>query len=271
MDNDSVDRSGEAAIVLCRVTESGNVGSICRAMKTMGFAKLLLADCPEYEEIRVRTMAVHAADIFESAQRYPDLGSALSSYSLTAGFTRRSGAKRKQATVSARGFARAAVGLPVPDPPFVQRNQPIAMVFGNERNGLSDDELSLCTLAAYIPSSDEFPSLNVAQAVQIACYEFFASRIEAESALTARSHPGQGRALSRIDIESGVEEVVRAFAGRGAFKQSDDSFLRGYLRDLCERAGVMRSEMEYLEKIFLKALALGSKAEATMTRRGKYE
>jgi TrmH family RNA methyltransferase len=259
MDKDSVDRSSEAAVVLCRVTESGNVGSVCRAMKTMGFAKLVLADCPEYDEIRVRTMAVHAADVFESAQRYPDLGSALSAYSLTAGFTRRSGAKRKQAAISARDFARAAAGLPVPGPLFVQRNQLIAMVFGNERDGLSDAELALCTLGVYIPSSDEFPSLNVAQAVQIACYEFFASRIEAESALPERGIPGGSRALSRIDIENGVEEIVKAFAVRGTFKQSDDSFLRGYLRDLCERAGVMRSEMKYLEKIFLKALALGSK------------
>jgi rRNA methylase len=172
MNTTSVDKAADTAVVLCRVKESGNVGSICRAMKTMGFTKLVLSNCPDYDEALVRTMAVHASDIFENAQRYADLEDALSAYSLSAGFTRRSGARRKAASISARDFARGAAGLPVPDAPFIQRNQSIAMVFGNERDGLSDHELSLCSLAVHIPSSDKFPSLNVAQAVQVACYEF---------------------------------------------------------------------------------------------------
>ena len=62
------------SVVLCRVRESGNVGSICRAMKTMGIEKLLLADCPAYEEEKVHMMAVHAYDLYENAVRYPDAG-----------------------------------------------------------------------------------------------------------------------------------------------------------------------------------------------------
>ena len=170
MNTTSVDKAADTAVVLCRVKESGNVGSICRAMKTMGFTKLVLSNCPDYDEALVRTMAVHASDIFENAQRYADLEDALSAYSLSAGFTRRSGARRKAASISARDFARGAAGLPVPDAPFIQRNQSIAMVFGNERDGLSDHELSLCSLAVHIPSSDKFPSLNWAQAVRVADY-----------------------------------------------------------------------------------------------------
>ncbi len=298
MNTTSVDKAVDTAVVLCRVKESGNVGSICRAMKTMGFTKLVLSNCPEYDQALVRTMAVHASDIFDNAQRYVDLEDALSAYSLSAGFTRRSGARRKAASISARDFARSAAGLSVPDAPFIRRNQSIAMVFGNERDGLSDHELSLCSLAVYIPSSDKFPSLNVAQAVQVACYELFTSGIEAESIRAASKKPAaqshvvpaamgyplrqdqeaappkhqdKGHALSRLGIELGVDEIIGAFAERGTFKQSDDSFLRGFLRDLCERAGVRRYELEYLRKVFFKAFALGSKSEGIKKTPGKYK
>ena len=68
---------GSFAVLLCRAEEGGNVGSACRAMKTMGLSRLVLVGCPEYPVDRVRTMAVHAFDVFESAELFPDLASAL--------------------------------------------------------------------------------------------------------------------------------------------------------------------------------------------------
>lgn len=272
-------REIDATVVLCRVKESGNLGSICRAMKTMGLTQLFLADCPDYDKTLVRTMAVHAADIFENAQRYATLEEALSNFSLSAGFTRRTGARRKAARISVRDFAKAAAGLPGIEIPFAQRTQSLALVFGNERNGLSDPELALCSLSVYIPSSDKFPSLNVAQAVQIACYELFTHSVETESRktqVTTKDHavlhdkeasfperPEPDKALSRSSIELIIEGIIKGFAELGAFKQSDDRYLRFFLRNLCERAGVTRLELEYLQKLFFKAFALGSKAEET--------
>jgi tRNA/rRNA methyltransferase len=89
------DRLSRFAVVLCRAEESGNVGSACRAMKTMGVSRLVLAGCPDYDEDRVRMMAVHAFDVYERAERFPDLASALAGFSLSSGFTRRRGEKRK--------------------------------------------------------------------------------------------------------------------------------------------------------------------------------
>lgn len=265
----------DAAVVLCRVRESGNLGSICRAMKTMGLTRLLLADSPEYDETLVRTMAVHAADVFENAQRYASLEKALSNFSLSAGFSRRTGTRRKTLSISVSDFARAAAGFPVPDLPFLNREEPLALVFGNERDGLSDRELALCSLSVYIPSSDSFPSLNVAQAVQIACYELFTSTIEIESlrveTLTQESlcRQDEHSALSRESIELKVDGIISAFAQRGAFRQSDESYLRNFLRDLCERAGLRKSELEYLQKSFFKAFALGSKTAGMQRPRHK--
>lgn len=267
MNEGKTGRSIDAAVVLCRVREAGNLGSICRAMKTMGLTRLLLADCPDYDKTLVRTMAVHAADVFENAQRYSTLKEALYNFSLSAGFTRRSGAKRGTVNLPVRDFAKAATGIPVPDLPFVKREKSLALVFGNERDGLSDQELALCSLSVHIPSSDSFPSLNVAQAVQIACYELFTSGIEAKGMnddsqmIKYPDQQGEESILSRRSIEQKVDGIIGAFAERGAFKQSDDSYLRGFLRDLCERAGIRQSELEYLHKTFFKAFALGLKSE----------
>lgn len=243
----------DISIVLCRVRESGNVGSICRAMKTMGLARLRLAACPDYSEETVRMMAVHAFDLFEKAERFDTLSAALYDFPLCAGFTRRTGEKRKSASRNLREFAQD----------MAQRSSfPIAMVFGNEKDGLSDEELNLCSLAVHIPSSDSFPSLNVAQAVQVACYEFFATAIERGSSASAEAgspSPSPSAAPApRSAVEREISAIAEAFAQTGFFKKSDDTHMRRFLRDLCERAGASPDEIHYLRKLFLKSIALSS-------------
>lgn len=233
------------SVVLCRVKESGNVGSVCRAMKTMGIADLVLADCPDYDEEKVRTMAVHAFDIFSSAKRCPTLAEALAGSSAAAGFTRRKGEKRKQVSLSLRDF--------------VERTKtggagPISLVFGNEKDGLSDEELNECSIAVHIPSSEAFPSLNVSQAVQIACYEFFAAGGGNGNAPAADPAP-------RGYIDASVADIAASLSRLGFFKKSDDSYARRFFRDLCERAWLSKQEVDYLCRIFRKTAALaGGKA-----------
>ncbi len=243
----------DISIVLCGVRESGNVGSICRAMKTMGLDRLLLAACPEYSEEKVRMMAVHAFDVFEKAERHDTLAAALDGFALSAGFTRRTGERRKRASESLREFAQR----------MAQRNAaPFALVFGNEKDGLSDEELNLCSLAVHIPTSDSFPSLNVAQAVQVACYEFFAAAIERGSSANAEagtlSQSSSAAPASRLAVEREILAIAEAFTQAGFFKKSADSYMKRFLRDLCERAGASPDEIHYLRKLFLKSIALSS-------------
>jgi len=236
----------ELTVVLCRVRESGNVGSICRAMKTMGVESLALADCPEYDEGTVRMMAVHAFDLYERARRFATLEEALAGQALTAGFSRRVGERRKGFSLPLRDFVADVGRRPA---------APAALVFGNEKDGLTDAELGLCSMAVHIPTSDAFPSLNVAQAVQIACYEFFAAR-SGESAA-----PGRLPLMpaSRAEIDAQVSEIVGALAAVGFFNKSDDSHVHRFLRDLCERGAASAGEVAYLRKLFVKAAALSSR------------
>jgi tRNA/rRNA methyltransferase len=230
----------EFAVVLCGAEEGGNVGSACRAMKTMGLSRLLLAGCPEFQADRVRTMAVHAFDLFESAESFPDLGSALAGFSLSAGFTRRRGERRKAFSLSAGDFAALALRRPA--------GGGIALVFGNERTGLTERELGLCSLAVHIPSSDAFPSLNLAQAVQIACYELRRQAIG--------ERDGSASPVSRAEVEASVSRIAGHLREMGFFKVTRDRDLSAFLRDSAERAAYTASELRYFESIFRKAAGM---------------
>jgi tRNA/rRNA methyltransferase len=204
----------------------------------MGLGRLLLAGCPDYDEARVATMAVHARDVYEGAERFPDLASALDGFSLSAGFTRRRGERRKGFSLSVEDFAARAAS----------RGGSTALVFGNERAGLSGEELGLCSLAVHIPSSSAFPSLNLAQAVQVACYEL------RKSVLGGRD--GSARPAAREETRAAVERAAGHLRSIGFFKVTRDRDLSAFLRDLAERAALTPGELRYFESIFRKAAGM---------------
>lgn len=228
------------SVLLCGAEESGNVGSACRAMKTMGLARLALVGCPEFDESKVRMMAVHAFDVYEAAERHADLESALAGFSLSAGFTRRRGERRKAFSLSVEDFVAQALRRP--------RAGSVALVFGNERTGLTDEELGLCSLAAHIPSSEAFPSLNLAQAVQVACYELRRQAIG--------ERDGSAVPVSRAQVEESVERIVGHLREIGFFKVTRDRQLSAFLRDSAERAAYTASELRYFESVFRKAAGM---------------
>ena len=227
-------------VVLCRAEEGGNVGSACRAMKTMGLTRLALAGCPDYDEGRVRMMAVHAFDIYESAERFPSLSSVLAGFSLSAGFTRRRGEKRKAFSLSVADFAAQALQRP--------GKGAVALVFGTERTGLTEEEIKLCSIAVHIPSSDAFPSLNLAQAVQIACYEL------RKQALGERD--GSAEPVTRAEADESVIRIASHLKEIGFFKITRDRALTAFLRDTALRAAYTPGELRYFESVFRKAAGM---------------
>ncbi len=232
------------AVVLCRTEEGGNVGSVCRAMKTMGLARLVLAACPSFDEARIRTMAVHAFDLYENAVRFSDLASALAGFGESAGFTRRRGAGRKAFSLSVTDFAGRESG----------RQGSVALVFGNEKSGLSGEELDLCSLAVHIPTSEAFPSLNLSQAVQIACHEIRRAAIGTKD--------GSALPVSRSETDASVARIGSSLASLGFFKITDGAQCRNFLRDTVERAGMTTSELRYFEALFHKMSSLARKTLA---------
>jgi tRNA/rRNA methyltransferase len=152
-------------IVLVRPIYSGNVGAICRAMKNMGLSDLAIAGRDrEWDEPEVLKMACHAGDVFAARREFPAFADAVADCALVAGTTSRLGLYRGHSR-SPRDWAprlleAAGAGR-------------VALAFGPEDSGLSNEDLALCTQIVQIPSAADYPSLNLAQSVMICAYEIF--------------------------------------------------------------------------------------------------
>lgn len=169
------------AIVLVEPQSPGNVGMVCRAMKNMGLSELrIVKGCP-IDHPEALKFAVSAKDLLETAQVFPSLEDALADTELSVATTRRHG-KYRQEIFSPEEIVRKIE-------PNLTGNR-AALVFGREDSGLTTDELSLCRWHATIPTSSEYGSLNLAQAVLIFCYELFTGIGEGTLAGEARTLAG---------------------------------------------------------------------------------
>ena len=117
-------------IVLVETQDGANIGSVCRAMKTMGLTHLAIVGDKEYDDNRVRTLALHASDLWENAKRYKTLDEALSGSIFTVGATRRRGKFRKMSSYSPLQLSEKIKTLP---------EGKVSIVFGRESDGLRDD------------------------------------------------------------------------------------------------------------------------------------
>jgi len=125
------------------------------------------------------------------------------------------------------------------------------LVFGNERTGLDDRELALCTMASHIPVSPAFPSINLSHAVQIYAYELYLA-LGPEKKV-----PGQWAPMKTTEIETLVKKISASFESIGFYKHPGREEQEHFLRDLVSRAGLSLSEGRYFGNIIAKAWRLG--------------
>ncbi len=150
-------------IVLVATSHPGNIGSTARAMKTMGFHRLYLVSPKVFPDPRAHEMSAGAYDVLlEKVVVTDSLEDALKGCQLVLGTSAR---PRDIALSGVTPAECAALVSETPD------NTEIAIVFGREHAGLTNDELLQCHYHIHIPSNPEFSSLNLAQAVQIVAYE----------------------------------------------------------------------------------------------------
>jgi len=237
----------DIVIILCRASEPGNVGAVCRVMKNMGLSRLRMVAPGPMDKAPLLARAIHAEDIWHKADFYDSLAGAAADCSLVVGTTRRRGRKRKNATMEPRALASWLKGRDA---------APLALVFGNERTGLDDEELDICNIASHIPVSEDFPSLNLSHAVQVYAYEMFLA-LGGE-----RAGPVKGEWVP-LDYQETVKltgDITGILAGLGFYKHPGRAVQTRFLRDLVCRAGLTEREGRYLKDIFAKAARLGSMA-----------
>ncbi|MBU0936550.1 MAG: RNA methyltransferase [Spirochaetes bacterium] len=229
----------ETAVVLCRVESSGNVGAICRAMATMGLRRLVFADCPVFDELAVRTWSLAAWSLYEQAEHYSSLTEALAGFSYAAAFSRRAGRKRKE-TLDVRTWADLMV---------LRQPEKLALVFGNERDGLSSAELAVCDDAVAIPTDELLPSLNISHAVQLAAWELRRQELPLL--------PGGRQSAARAQIDRAVQLICNSMEANGLFKLGGREDTGVFLRELSARAGLSDTELARLQKLLTKHAVLG--------------
>lgn len=153
------------SVVLVETHEPGNLGSVARAMANMGLSRLKLVNPCNRTARQCRMMAVSAFDLIENASVFPSLVEAIADEQVVVGTTSSRGRSQKVRLYPPREVA-----------PIVwefAESQKVALVFGPERRGLSEDDLALCQYLVTIPASEDLPTLNLAQAVLILAYEIW--------------------------------------------------------------------------------------------------
>jgi tRNA/rRNA methyltransferase len=152
------------AVVLVEPQIPENIGATARAMNNMGITRLLVVNPENCDLSRIVKMATGPSiDIVEQMEVYDDLLQAIGPFHYVVGTTARTGAHRPALTTP-----RRLAGEVIP----MAQNNPVAILFGPEDRGLSNEHLRYCHTITTIPTSG-FSSLNLAQAVMIVCYEIF--------------------------------------------------------------------------------------------------
>lgn len=219
--------------VLVNPLDGANVGAVCRVMMNMGLENLHIVGGESIDERRVKTLALHAWDVWKNRRNHPDLRTALREFSLTAGTTRRRGRWRKYHTISPEDLADKIADV---------KNGDVGIVFGNESHGLTDEELNECNIAVTIPSAPAYPSLNLSHAAGIVAYELFISTSPAPLYT-----PIPGNELHLL-----VGEITNALQSIGFYSLTGKEEMARYLRDILARSLLDKREAERLKKIFYK-------------------
>ena len=165
-------------IVLVEPSHPGNIGGAARAMKTMGLSKLKIIRPRRYPDPQADWRAAGALDVLDAAEVLDDLDAAIGDCHWVVGTSTRN---RKIPWPVADAKTIAADILAQPDA------SSIAILFGREDNGLSNEELQRCHFHLQIPAAQAYSSLNLAMAVQVVCYELY------QASLTQPPVPGWDR------------------------------------------------------------------------------
>jgi len=214
-------------VVLCRPSHPGNIGASARAMKTMGISDLRLIAPARFPAPEAQWMAAHADDVLARARIHPQLGDALGD--CVAAFALSARPREWSPQVL---DARAAAGVALER----AAGGSVAFVFGAESAGLTNEELLACQFLVHIPTDADYRSLNLAQAVQVVCYELLVA-----TGAPVPKMRGERRATVD-DLEGLYAHLQEAATGSGFHDPASGSKLPERLRRLFSRVPAMERE-----------------------------
>ena len=228
-------------VVLCRPSHPGNIGAAARAMKTMGLSDMRLVSPKQFPDPEADTRATGAVDLLVNARVSDSLAEALHGCVFAVALSARQrdlgptiGTPRD---TMARLLERASLGE-------------VALVFGNETMGLSNEEVLQCQAAVTIPTNPDFSSLNLGAAVQVLCYECRMAAFSGAAPLREQlTTPFTAPPATHDEIEGLYGHLEAVMTETGFFNPAQPGRLLPKLRRLFGRADLERDEVNILRGI----------------------
>jgi TrmH family RNA methyltransferase len=239
-------------VVLVEPQDPVNIAAVVRAMKNMGVRQLRLVNPVEYDPSRVERVAHDTRDIVSEVRHFGSLDEAIAGCVFVAGFTARR-RKAKWKLVSPREVAA----------PMLQAaaDGPVAIVFGREDHGLSNESLDRAHAVVTIPTSDH-PSLNLAQAVLIALYEL---HLGANASRTLAPPRKDAPPASSEQLERYFTDAGKALADIDFFRTRNEELVLRSLRSLTYRASPDAREIDLMRSIALEVMRALHRARTEST------
>lgn len=221
------------SIVLIGTRYPENIGAAARAMRNMGIKQMILVDPQNPDPAKIGKMATHAAlEVVDRMKVFDTVKDALADCGYVVGTTARLGGQRKVVSSPSK-LAQRLISIS-------HRNQ-IAILFGPEDRGLTNDDIRFCDILVNIPTA-EFSSLNLAQAVMVMCYELFGF---------SRDKPGEfaPRLANRFELEAMYEQLKDVMMRISFINPANPDYFMNNLRHFGSRVQLRAKEVQIIRGI----------------------
>jgi len=226
----------QVKIILIETSNSGNIGSVLRAMKTMGFKNLCLVNPKKFPSDEVKALAANAKDMIDDVVVVDTLDKALSDIDFVVGTSSRI---RK---------------VPWPNEPLntvapqinkiIESTTNVGILFGREDRGLTNDELQRCNLHMHIPANEEYPVLNLAMAVQVVCYQIYIDSLSKNS-LIKNDNWDVPKAKSN-HVKRLIEHFISVAEELEVFNKGNPRQIGARIKRMFTRIGLDEMEVNFL-------------------------
>jgi len=247
-------------IVLINTSHSGNIGAAARAMKTMGVSDLVLVDPVDFDpnapSEQSLAMASGATDVLEGARVVHSLEEAVADVEVVMGTSARSRHIPWPLMHPRQAAMKALEVLP--------HHRKVALVFGRERTGLTNEELAQCQVHIHIPTNEEYSSLNVASAVQVLSYEMRMASLSHDGSLDL-DYSGQwgvewdNDLANQQELNGFIQHLEQTLVEIQFLDPNNPKQLMPRLRRLFQRAMPDKVEVNILRGILKMVNRYGSK------------
>ena len=248
LDRSLTDALKNIRIVMIQTSHTGNIGAAARAMKVMGLSNLTLVNPKKAPDAQAIAMSSNAVDILDQAIIVENLSEAIADCQLVVGTSARQDRSLRWDIQDSR-----SCGELIAKHANNQNDAKVAILFGRESSGLTNEELALCQHLVHIPTNPDYNSLNIASAVQILAYECRLATmalgsnqaISTQTSLSKNAND-EDQFVAAEDLDGYFDHLTKVMTELDFIDPKNPRYLIPRLRRLYSRSGIKRSEMNIL-------------------------